>query len=572
MAGGNPLPQVKTIIAVGAGKGGVGKSTVAVNLALALKDSGAARRPARRRRVRPLHAEDARRRRPGADRQRAESDPAQRGLRPQGHVHRVRAGSREAHDRARAHRPHRGAPVPRRRGVGRARLPGRRPAAGHRRRGAQPRAVRAGDRRRRRLDAAGRVPDRRPEGRQHVPHAEDPRARPRREHVVLRLPRLRASGRDLRARRREDLGREGEDPVPGGGAAARARARRRRRGQPRALRPRRARDREGRAPGRRVGARAAGQHPPARRAAAARSCRSRASRSERRMREAWLDLLRCPVHGGALRPRRHAGDPGRGRRGVPRRARRTRGPPASSRAWPSCPATCRAHLRRFGQTYDRMPLGGLARRPLRARRLGPRPARRRALRRGHRALRRPRAAGHVRRAARACAGGRRARRRLLSGLEADFHRALDVGCGVGRGVFVLLGRVASAPWAPTAASRGSAARATSPSTQADFFLPAPEDSGLVQVPLELTASIAAARTSPSPTPTPCRSIDGCMDLVVLRRRTTASAASGARRSTRPCACWAPVGSSCSRAAARHAGGPAGRVLGRERVLGAWRRA
>jgi ATP-binding protein involved in chromosome partitioning len=42
MAGGNPLPQVKTIIAVGAGKGGVGKSTVAVNLALALKDSGAA--------------------------------------------------------------------------------------------------------------------------------------------------------------------------------------------------------------------------------------------------------------------------------------------------------------------------------------------------------------------------------------------------------------------------------------------------------------------------------------------------------------------------------------------------
>lgn len=40
-AGGNPLPQVRTIIAVGAGKGGVGKSTVAVNLALALKDSGA---------------------------------------------------------------------------------------------------------------------------------------------------------------------------------------------------------------------------------------------------------------------------------------------------------------------------------------------------------------------------------------------------------------------------------------------------------------------------------------------------------------------------------------------------
>jgi len=37
---GNPLPQIKHIIAVGAGKGGVGKSTIAVNLALALARSG----------------------------------------------------------------------------------------------------------------------------------------------------------------------------------------------------------------------------------------------------------------------------------------------------------------------------------------------------------------------------------------------------------------------------------------------------------------------------------------------------------------------------------------------------
>src|SRR5580698_707063 len=35
------LPQVKNVVAVGAGKGGVGKSTVAVNLAIALHRDGA---------------------------------------------------------------------------------------------------------------------------------------------------------------------------------------------------------------------------------------------------------------------------------------------------------------------------------------------------------------------------------------------------------------------------------------------------------------------------------------------------------------------------------------------------
>jgi ATP-binding protein involved in chromosome partitioning len=39
--GGPPLPGVKNVIAVGAGKGGVGKTTVSVNLALALTKAGA---------------------------------------------------------------------------------------------------------------------------------------------------------------------------------------------------------------------------------------------------------------------------------------------------------------------------------------------------------------------------------------------------------------------------------------------------------------------------------------------------------------------------------------------------
>ena len=38
--GRTPLPAVKNVIAVGAGKGGVGKTTVSVNLALALARCG----------------------------------------------------------------------------------------------------------------------------------------------------------------------------------------------------------------------------------------------------------------------------------------------------------------------------------------------------------------------------------------------------------------------------------------------------------------------------------------------------------------------------------------------------
>ena len=179
------LAQVANVICVGSGKGGVGKSTLTANLAAALAAEG--------KRVGVLDADvwgysiprmfglGAR---APAGLGRAQ-DPAAGGARREGHVDRLlRRGGRGGR-LARPDAAQGAHAVPRGRRVGRARLPARRPAAGHRRRldDARPAA------------AAGAVPDRhdaaadRAEGR--APRGRDGRqGRPRdrrrdREHVRL---------------------------------------------------------------------------------------------------------------------------------------------------------------------------------------------------------------------------------------------------------------------------------------------------------------------------------------------------------------------------------------------------
>ena len=144
------LAQVKNVICVASGKGGVGKSTMTANLAAALTAEGHPAGRARLRRLRlldPAHA----RRQPQARRQRRAQDPAAGvARRRQGDVDRLLRRGERGRRLARPDAPQGDPAVPRGRRLGRARVPAARPAARDRRRldDARPAA------------AAGQVPDR----------------------------------------------------------------------------------------------------------------------------------------------------------------------------------------------------------------------------------------------------------------------------------------------------------------------------------------------------------------------------------------------------------------------------
>ena len=185
------MPGVKNVIAVGAGKGGVGKTTVAVNLAIALAKCGS--------KVGIIDADIY-----------GPNVPIMLGMKTQLTTDGQKIVPAEKYGLqviSMGFLTGDDAPIiwrgPMLHGalqqffrevrVGRSRLSRRRPAAGHRRRRAQPQPDGAGRRRDRRDDAAAGVARRQPARGGDVQEAEHPDARHHREHELLRLPELPAT-------------------------------------------------------------------------------------------------------------------------------------------------------------------------------------------------------------------------------------------------------------------------------------------------------------------------------------------------------------------------------------------
>ena len=189
-----------SVIAVASGKGGVGKSSVTVNLACALAAEGHRVGHPRRGRVGVQRPEDARGERQAGRVQR--HDPAARVPRGEGHLDGVLRPGGDPGDLARPDAPQGDRAVPGGRVLGRDRLPAVRPAAGNRRRLDQPRVVPSGRVDARRDHAAGGGSQGRRTCRQDGGADEPSAGRRHREHVVVRVPALRRTHADLRRGRR----------------------------------------------------------------------------------------------------------------------------------------------------------------------------------------------------------------------------------------------------------------------------------------------------------------------------------------------------------------------------------